>query len=177
MDGNVGLGTNSPSNILTVVQGSGNDPIADAWTTYSSRRWKTDIRPVEQALDKLKRLRGVSFQWNKDGKHDIGMIAEEVGEVIPEVMAYEEDGQDAKSVDYPRLVAVLIHTTKEQQKIIEHQEANLAQTNAQLNQLKREVAKLELATQRLSAVRLPRENVGVTGASSALSNAGLTSVR
>ena len=45
------------------------------------------------------------------GPHRMG-AAEEVGEVIPEVVAYEEDGQDAKSVDYARLVAVLIEATK-----------------------------------------------------------------
>ena len=55
------------------------------------------------------------FRWKADGKHDIGLIAEEVGEVIPEVVAYEENGKDAKSVDYARLVAVLIEAVKEQQ--------------------------------------------------------------
>ena len=46
------------------------------------------------------------------------MIAEEVGEVIPQVVAYEENGIDAKSVDYPRLVAVLIEAIKEQQNVM-----------------------------------------------------------
>ena len=48
-------------------------------------------------------------------KHDIGLIAEEVGEVVPEVVAYEENGVDAKGVDYARLTAVLIEAVKEQQ--------------------------------------------------------------
>ena len=118
--GNVGIGltTTVPGNILTVVQGSATDPIADAWTTYSSKRWKANIKPIENALDKVERLRGVTFDWKKDGKHDIGLIAEEVGEVIPEVVAYEENGKDAKSVDYARLVAVLIEAVKDQQKQI-----------------------------------------------------------
>jgi len=71
------------------------------------------------ALETVKRLRGVRFDWKKDGKHDIGLIAEEVGEVIPEVVAYEENGLDAKSVDYARLVSVLIEALKEQQKQID----------------------------------------------------------
>ena len=66
-------------------------------------------------MDKVQRLRGVSFDWRANGKHDIGLIAEEVGEVVPEVVAYEENGKDAKSVDYARLVAVLIEAVKEQQ--------------------------------------------------------------
>lgn len=123
--GNVGIGTTNPANILTVVQGSDTDPIADAWTTYSSRRWKTNVKQIEGALEKVQRLRGVAFDWKADGKHDIGLIAEEVGEVIPEVVAYEENGKDAKSVDYPRLVAVLIEAMKEQQKAIEKQQATI----------------------------------------------------
>lgn len=117
--GNVGIGTPSPGNILTIVQSSTTNPIADAWTQYSSKRWKTNIRPIENALDKVIRLKGVYFDWKADGKHDIGMIAEEVGEVIPEVVAYEENGVDAKSVDYARLVAVLVEAVKEQQNEIE----------------------------------------------------------
>ena len=117
--GNVGIGTTSPGNILTVVQNSSTDPIADAWTIYSSRRWKTNVRTLESALEKVQRLRGVSYDWKANGKHDIGLIAEEVGEVVPEVVAYEENGKDAKSVDYARLVALLIEGMKEQRKEIE----------------------------------------------------------
>ena len=116
---NVGIGTTTAGNILTVVQNSASDPIADAWTTYSSRRWKTNIQTMAGALNKVSQLRGVSYDWKKDGKHDIGLIAEEVGAVIPEVVAYEENGLEAKSVDYARLVALLIEGMKEQQKQIE----------------------------------------------------------
>jgi hypothetical protein len=126
-DGNVGIGTMSPTNILTVEQSSVTDPIADGWTTYSSRRWKTNIEPVEDALEKVHRLRGVSFEWKSNGKRDIGLIAEEVGEVIPEVVAYEANGTDAKSVDYARLVALLIEATKEQQKTIEKLEGQIVE--------------------------------------------------
>ncbi|MDA2922964.1 tail fiber domain-containing protein, partial [Patescibacteria group bacterium AH-259-L07] len=90
------------------------DPIADAWTTYSSRRWKQNIQPIQGALDKVKALNGVYFNWKADGKRDIGMIAEEVGAVIPEVVVYEENGIDAKSLDYARLTTVLIEAIKEQ---------------------------------------------------------------
>ncbi|MFQ5641432.1 MAG: tail fiber domain-containing protein [bacterium] len=124
-NGNVGIGT-YPTNIFTIQQNSATDPIADAWTTYSSRRWKTNIKTLNNPLDKVQRLRGVSFDWKADGKHDIGLIAEEVGEVIPEVVEYEENGIDAKSVAYARLVAVLIEAVKEQQKRIEKQQAAIA---------------------------------------------------
>ncbi|MCK4353392.1 tail fiber domain-containing protein [candidate division WOR-3 bacterium] len=115
----VGIGMASPGNILTVKQTSTTDPIADGWTVYSSRRWKTNIEPIPGALEKVKQLRGVYFDWKENGKHDMGMIAEEVGEVIPEVVAYEENGEDAKSIDYARLVSVLVEAVKEQQVEIE----------------------------------------------------------
>ncbi|MBI2501997.1 MAG: tail fiber domain-containing protein [Candidatus Latescibacteria bacterium] len=115
----MGIGTTSPANLLTIQQTSATDPIADAWTVYSSRRWKTNIQTLKNPIGKVQRLRGVSYQWKADGKQDVGLIAEEVGQVIPEVVAYEENGKDAKSVDYARLVAVLIEAVKEQQKEIE----------------------------------------------------------
>ena len=113
INGNVGIGTTTPGNLLTVVQTSATDPIADAWTTYSSRRWKENITPIPDALEKVLRLRGVAFDWKADGKHDLGMIAEEVGEVLPELVAYEDNGVDAKSLDYARLTAVLVEALKE----------------------------------------------------------------
>lgn len=145
--GNIGIGVNDATNIITVVKSSATDPVADAWTTYSSRRWKTDIEPLQGALDKVRRLRGVSYNWKDSGKHDIGLIAEEVGEVVPEVVAYEENGVDAKSVDYPRLVAVLIEAVKEQQNEIE--QLKQAQTDydklaARLDELEKLIANASL---------------------------------
>ncbi len=119
ISGNVGIGTTNPSTILSVVQSSATDPIADAWTVYSSRRWKTNIEPLTGALDKVQALRGVSFDWKADGKHDIGMIAEEAGKIIPEVVVYEENGIDAISLDYARITAVLVEAVKELQEQIE----------------------------------------------------------
>jgi len=129
---NVGIGTAGPSNILTIVQNSATDPIADAWTTYSSRRWKTNIRALQGALDKVERLRGVSYDAKADGQHHIGLIAEEVGEVVPEVVAYEANGQDAKSVDYARLTALLIEAVKEQQAQIQTLKSEIERLTAKL---------------------------------------------
>ena len=123
--GNVGIGTSSPGNILTIKHYSSTDPIADSWTTYSSRRWKTNIKPIDNALNLVSRLTGVSYDWKENSKHDIGLIAEDVGKVIPEIVAYEDNGVDAKSVDYSRLVAVLIQGMKEQQAKIEKLEKRI----------------------------------------------------
>lgn len=124
--GKIGIGMTSPSNILTIKENSSTDPIADAWTEYSSKRWKENIKPLEGALNKVRQLQGVSFDWKADSKHDIGLIAEQVGEVIPEVVAYEENGKDARSVNYARLVSVIIEAIKEQQKQIEALERRIS---------------------------------------------------
>ncbi|UCC80272.1 MAG: tail fiber domain-containing protein [Candidatus Zixiibacteriota bacterium] len=123
--GMVSIGTGVMGNILTIARGASTFPIADAWTLYSSRRWKRKIEPIEGSLDKVMNLRGVSFEWKDSGKEDIGLIAEEVAEVVPQVVAYEENGEDAQSVDYARLVALLIEATKEQQKEIEELKAEV----------------------------------------------------
>jgi len=126
LNGDVGIGTEQPGNILTIQQNSAIDPVADAWTTYSSKRWKTNIKPIEGAIEKINRLRGVSFDWKEDGKHDIGLIAEEVGKVILEIVVFEENSIDAKSVDYARLVALLIEALKDQQTQINDLKASLS---------------------------------------------------
>jgi hypothetical protein len=136
---NVGIDVGSPSNILTVLQGGG-PAIADGWDVYSSRRWKTHIQPLQNALGKVEQLRGVSYDLEKSGKHQIGVIAEEVGEVVPEVVSYEENGKDARGVDYSRLTALLIEATKEQQQEIQELRSELRATREALQNVQAQVA-------------------------------------
>lgn len=112
--GNVGIGISNPTNILTVRQGAG-PALADGWVTYSSRKWKTNIRPLNGALDKVSQLQGVTFNWKSSGKHDIGLIAEEVAYVVPELVAFDDSSKEAKGVDYSRLTTLLVEAIKEQQ--------------------------------------------------------------
>lgn len=109
----VGIGVWPITNILHVQQDSPTDPIADAWTIYSSKRWKKNIEPIEGALEKVEELQGVYFDWKSNGRHDLGLIAEEVGVVVPEAVAYEDNGVDAKSVDYGRITALLVEAVKD----------------------------------------------------------------
>jgi len=114
-DGNVGIGTTAPANILTVLQTSATDPIADAWTVYSSGRWKENRVPIVNALETINKLNPVYFDWKAEygGAHDLGFIAEEIGLIIPEVVAWEANGVDAKSIDYSRLSTIAIAGIKE----------------------------------------------------------------
>jgi hypothetical protein len=136
---NVGIDVGNPSNILTVLQGGGH-AIADGWDVYSSRRWKTNILPLQNALGKVEQLRGVSYDLEKSGKHEIGVIAEEVGEVVPEVVSYDKNGKDAQGVDYSRLTALLIEATKEQQQEIQGLRSELRATREALQNVQAQVA-------------------------------------
>ncbi|MBI3656466.1 MAG: tail fiber domain-containing protein [Acidobacteria bacterium] len=113
-NGNVGIGVTPEFRLqLPNIAGLAGQGLANAWVTYSSRRWKENIAPIDNALAKVDQLRGVYYDWKETKKHDIGLIAEEVGEVIPEVVAFEANGTDAQSLDYARLTALLVEAIKE----------------------------------------------------------------
>jgi len=146
----VGIDVPNPSNVFTVLKGGGH-AISDGWDTYSSRRWKSDIEPLQGALGKVELLRGVSYTYTASGKHDIGMIAEEVGQVVPEVVSYEENGKDARGIDYARLTALLVEAVKEQQKEVQQQQSQVRQQQRQIRQQKAEIRTLQARLQRLEA--------------------------
>jgi hypothetical protein len=125
-DGQVGIGTNTPSNLLTLVEGGG-PALADGWSTYSSSRFKTNIQPLEGSLEKVEEMRGVSYQRRSDGKHEIGVIAEEVDKIVPEVVSHDPSTRQAQGVDYSRITALLIEAVKEQQAEIEQLRAKVQQ--------------------------------------------------
>ena len=106
------------------------DVIAFSTVTNSDRRLKTDISTIENASEKVSKLRGVEYTWDygkHKGKRDIGLIAQEVEEVVPEVVSEGEllDGTTAKRVDYAKLVGLLIEANKELQNRVEQLEKKL----------------------------------------------------
>jgi hypothetical protein len=89
-----------------------NDATADSWTTRSSKRWKDNITPITNAFELVNKLNGVRFDWNnRDLKNDIGLIAEEVENVLPTLVRKEKD--EIIGVDYSRITALLIEAIKE----------------------------------------------------------------
>jgi hypothetical protein len=129
--GGVGIQTSAVIRPLTVGQGVGH-MIADGYDTYSSRRWKANIQTLSGALRKVEQLRGVSYDLKANGRHEIGVIAEEVGAVVPELVSWEKNGKDAQGVDYTRIAPLLIEAVKEQQREIANQAAALTKALAQL---------------------------------------------
>ena len=87
-------------------------------TAYSTsdERLKDNISPIPYALDKLHKINGVTWDWNdkseKEG-HDVGVIAQEIEKVLPELVTTRDTG--FKAVRYEKIVALLIEAVKEQQ--------------------------------------------------------------
>lgn len=77
----------------------------------SDRRLKTKIKPLQGALNKVMQLEGVSFDWKKGGKKSIGVIAQDIQKILPEVVLEGKDG--FLSVNYQVLTALLIEAVKE----------------------------------------------------------------
>ena len=91
--------------------------VGDVVAYYSSdAQFKDNVETLEGALDKVKAIRGVRFDWNDKQDvhtgHDIGVIAQEVETVLPELVHHREHN-DSKAVDYVKLTAVLIEAIKE----------------------------------------------------------------
>ena len=86
-------------------------------SSSSDRRQKTNIKKLDNALDKVLTLDGVEYDWNemaaahRIGKHDVGVIAQQVEEVLPDAVEHRETGMMA--VRYERLVPLLIEAIKE----------------------------------------------------------------
>ena len=106
---------------------SGNLTCAGNVTAYSDAKLKKNVKTIDNALNKVMSLRGVNFDWISTGKASIGLIAQEVEKILPEVVLNTEECEvgtaiiidTIKSVDYSKIVSVLIEAIKEQQSQIE----------------------------------------------------------
>lgn len=91
------------------------DIIAYSTTTASDERLKDNIQVVEDAVAKVEALRGVTFDWKRDGASSAGVIAQEVQEVLPQAVKNVTgmNGEDHLTVNYGALTSILIEAVKE----------------------------------------------------------------
>jgi len=129
-NGRVGIGMTAPVHTLEIKIGG--TTLADAWTTRSSRRFKTNIQPLQSALQKVEQLQGVSYNRKDDGKHEIGIVAEDVEHIVPEVVSRDPETDEVEGVDYSRLSALLIEAIKSQQTEIQVLKAQIKQLRSNL---------------------------------------------
>jgi hypothetical protein len=119
-NGNLDLGTYN-----SVNYGSGNiytsgSGTATAWNTSSDIRLKKDIQPIHNALQIIESLHGVTFKWKADNQPSIGFIAQQVQQVLPQIVTTDSIGYEA--LDYSKITPILVEAVKQQQTEINNQQ-------------------------------------------------------
>ncbi len=115
----VGIGVTTPTQKLHV----GGNVLADAYLYSSDIHLKTNIQPLS-GMDIISQLQGVRFDWIDTGESEVGVIAQQVEKVLPELVVTDETTGN-KLVQYSNLVAPLIAAVNEQQKTIDRLRAEL----------------------------------------------------
>jgi hypothetical protein len=128
----------------------------------SDERLKKNIEPLKTSLDKVMHLQGVSYEWKADKNRgngftkdrEIGLIAQNVEAIIPELV--HTDSQGYKAVAYDKMIPVLIEAVKEQQKEIKEQATTIAEQKTVIADLRAKIEKaLELMEKRLALLEGP----------------------
>ncbi|WP_267402095.1 MULTISPECIES: tail fiber domain-containing protein [unclassified Chryseobacterium] len=128
-DGNVGIGTSTPTSLLS-VNGSADKPGGGSWGTFSDRRVKKDINEFKDGLNVINQLKPVVYKYTeKSGYTDlnkeyVGFIAQEVEKAAPYMVNVMDDSaksglKDKRELDESALTKILVNAVKEQQKEIE----------------------------------------------------------
>lgn len=108
----------SGTSIFDILQ-DGTVTVTGTFVDNSDSRWKKNVQLIPNAVEKIQQLRGITYDWNDDypylnnEKKQVGVIAQEVEAVLPEVVHTNEEGY--KSVEYRKMTALLIEAIKEQQ--------------------------------------------------------------
>ena len=91
-------------------------------TAFSDKRLKTDIEPISNALEKVMQMQGVYYKRNdvENAKTQVGVLAQDMETIVPEVVLTAEDEMQTKSVDYGKLTAVLMEAVKELSNEVKH---------------------------------------------------------
>ena len=131
VDGGIGSGANAMDDFivwqgeidgdrLLELSNTGTLTIADRLIELSSIRYKTNVESLTPALDKVLQLRPVYYtKIGGTGSTEIGLIAEEVAEIYPELIKYDDAGQ-VDGINYTRIAPILIKTIQEQQELIKN---------------------------------------------------------
>lgn len=143
--GNVGIGTNNPTYKLHIngrMRSTGINETSDA-------RLKKNVEPIEGALEKVEAMNGVTYDWkrkeypefNLENGKQYGLIAQELEEVIPELVETDKEGW--KSIEYSHLVPVLIEAIKELNATIDRMEGDRTAANQRINELSQQLEALK----------------------------------
>jgi hypothetical protein len=97
------------------MSGAGAATFNNDVTAFSDKRLKTDIKNIDNALSKVMKMQGVYYKRNDidDAREQVGVLAQDMEEVLPQVVLTKDDDFKTKSVDYGKICAVLIESIKE----------------------------------------------------------------
>ncbi len=109
-NGRVGIGCTSPQTPLDVNGTTRTTALVET----SARRYKENIVSLQDQLDNLKKLEPVEFEWKETKKKDIGLIAEDVEKIYPQLVEHDDNG-DLMGVKYSKITSLLIKAIQEQQ--------------------------------------------------------------
>jgi len=122
----------------------------------SDERYKRDIRPLESSLEKILHLQGVSYEWKtdehgrrgfKEGRQ-IGLIAQEVEKVLPELV--QADSKGYKALSYDKLVPVLVEAVKEHQEKISNLQEVIDEKDARIEKLEQDNERIAKVLEKLA---------------------------
>ena len=111
-----GVDNNSAITALTLdMSAAGAATFNNDVTAFSDKRLKTDIEPIANALEKVMQMQGVYYKRNdvENARKQIGVLAQDIEPVLPEVVLTADDEMETKSVDYAKMTAVLIEAVKQ----------------------------------------------------------------
>ncbi len=107
----------------------------------SDAKFKENIEPLNNALDTINALEGIRFTWKDSGRESIGFVAQDIEQVVPQLVHTGTDG--SKAVEYSKLVAVLVEALKEQQNLLDQQSQELAAFRTEMESVRELKADLE----------------------------------
>ena len=105
--------------------------VAGTLTETSSRRYKKNIKPITDQLKKLIQLQGVEYDRKESQNHEIGLIAEEVNKVYPDLVSKNNEGQ-TEGIQYSKLTSVLVESIKELKSLVDSQNNRIQELEAKL---------------------------------------------
>jgi hypothetical protein len=129
VSGNLGIGTTNPQSKLDVI---GTISATDV-VSLSDVNLKKNVQPINNPSNIIENLRGVKFEWKKDNKPSIGVIAQEVEKILPELIY---NNKNFKSVNYNGFIGIMIEAIKEQQNQIKKLSAMVNHLNDKIESMR-----------------------------------------
>jgi hypothetical protein len=147
-DGDIGIGTSTPSHLLS-VNGTAGKPGGGSWATFSDKRMKQDIRPFQHGLETVVSINPVNFRYNELSGHDtrleyVGVLAQELQKTAPYMVStVEKDGEEYLQVDNSAMTYLLINAVKELNSENQELKTRNRQLESDIQEMKEDVADIK----------------------------------